>query len=96
MKTLNTIALTIFFCIIISAGIFKQVIKSNLSHVTNELNKKDSLLTRKQEQLNLSIEISFKLDSICELNPTLKKLKQTDKELIKLNDKLWQVEITNQ
>lgn len=89
MKTLNTIALTIFVCIILSAGIFKQVIKSNTSDLRHSNLEKDSLLLHKQESLNTAIEINFKMDSIIELNPKLKEFKQNDKELIKLNSELW-------
>ena len=87
MKTLNTIALTIFVCIILSAGIFKQVIKSNTSDLRHSNLEKDSLLLHKQESLNLTIQIMFKLDSIVELNPQTKKIRENDTNLFNLNQK---------
>jgi len=87
MKTLNTIALTIFVCIILSAGIFKQVIKSNTSDLRHSNLEKDSLLLHKQESLNLTIQIMFKLDSIVELNPQTKKIRENDTNLLNLNQK---------
>jgi len=87
MKTINIIFTTILFCIIISAGIFKQVIKREISVLEQSKLKSDTLLLKKQESLNLTIQIMFKLDSICELNPQTKKIRENDTNLLNLNQK---------
>ena len=87
MKTLNTIALTIFVCIIIFGIIFKNVIDSNSVDLRHSNLEKDSLLLHKQESLNLTIQIMFKLDSIVELNPQTKKIRENDTNLLNLNQK---------
>jgi len=92
MKVINIISInfiTLIVGLIIIAVFFNNSSEAKLIDIRNELNKSDGELLKKKEQLNEAIEIMFKMDSIIELNPKLKELKQNDKELIKLNSELW-------
>ena len=92
MKVINIISInfiTLIVGLIIIAVFFNNSSEAKLIDIRNELNKSDGELLKKKEQLNEAIEIMFKIDSIMELNPKLKELKQNDKELIKLNSELW-------
>jgi len=92
MKVINIISInfiTLIVGLIIIAVFFNNSSEAKLIDIRNELNKSDGELLKKKEQLNEAIEIMFKMDSIMELNPKLKELKQNDKELIKLNSELW-------